>query len=88
MNLSIKTLARGEVTVTEEKKQAEESKQKLAASRKFSKPIVTEILPAKKFWPAEEYHQKYYLKNTAEYEAYHDGSGRTGFLAKVWGDAK
>lgn len=72
----------------DEKKQAEESKQKLAASGKFQKPIVTEILPAKKFWPAEEYHQKYYLKNAAEYEAYHVGSGRTGFLAKVWGSAE
>lgn len=69
----------------EEKKIAEESKQKLGASGKFQKPIVTEILPAKKFWAAEDYHQKYYLKNPAEYEAYHVGSGRVSFLEKVWG---
>ena len=69
----------------EEKKAAEASKEKLAKSGKFSKPIVTEILPAQTFYPAEEYHQKYYLKNAAAYEAYHVGSGRASFLEKVWG---
>lgn len=69
----------------DEKRIAEASKQQLAASGKFQKPIVTEILPAKKFWPAEDYHQKYYLKNPADYEAYHIGSGRVAFLSKIWG---
>ena len=69
----------------DEKKVAEVSKEKLGKSGKFQKPIATEILPAMKFFPAEEYHQKYYLKNSAEFEAYHVGSGRVSFLEKVWG---
>ena len=72
----------------DEKKIAEASKDRLAKSGKFSKPIVTEILPAQPFYPAEEYHQKYYLKNTADYEAYHVGSGRVSFLEKIWGAEK
>ena len=71
----------------EEKKTAEASKEALAKSGKFSKPIVTEILPAQPFYAAEEYHQKYYLKNSADYEAYHVGSGRVSFLEKIWGSA-
>lgn len=72
----------------EEKKAAEASKEKLAKSGRFSKPIVTEILPAQPFYPAEEYHQKYYLKNSADFERYHVGSGRVSFLEKIWGAEK
>jgi peptide methionine sulfoxide reductase msrA/msrB len=68
----------------DEKKAAETSKEMLAKSGKFSQPIVTEILPAQPFYPAEEYHQKYYLKNPADFEAYHVGSGRVSFLEKIW----
>lgn len=68
----------------EERNLAEAAKRRLADSGKFDKPIVTEILPAGPFYPAEEYHQKYYLKHPAEYEAYHVGSGRVAFFKKMW----
>lgn len=46
----------------EQKKIAEKSKKELEASKKFSKPIATSIEPAKPFYAAEEYHQKYLMK--------------------------
>ena len=70
----------------EEKKAAEASKEQLAKSGKFDKPIVTEVLPAMKFWPAEEYHQQFYRKNPEHFEAFERGSGRVSFEKKVWGD--
>lgn len=69
----------------EQKKAALTSKEKLAQSGTFDGPVVTEITPAATFYPAEEYHQKYYLKNSGHYSLYKVGSGRQGFLEKVWG---
>jgi peptide-methionine (S)-S-oxide reductase len=69
----------------EEKKIAEASKEKLMRSGKFKKPIVTEILPAMKFWAAEDYHQKYYRENPEHFEAFEQGSGRVSFKKDKWG---
>jgi len=69
----------------EEKKIAQVSKEKLGKSGRFDKPIVTEILSRQPFYPGEDYHQKYYLKNPAEFEAYHVGSGRVSYLDQIWG---
>jgi methionine-S-sulfoxide reductase len=68
----------------DEKKIAETSKEKLARSGKFNKPIVTELLPAMKFYPAEAYHQKYYQQNPEHFEAFEEGSGRVSFKKKAW----
>src|SRR5437764_15150754 len=68
----------------EEKKIAEASKEKLARSGKFNKRIVTEILPAMKFYLAEAYHQKYYQQNPEHFEAFEEGSGRNSFKKKAW----
>lgn len=70
----------------EERDMAEASKQALAESGRFDKPIVTPVLPTMKFYSAEDYHQDYYLKNPIRYKMYRSGSGRDAFLTSTWGD--
>ena len=67
---------------------AERSKAALAASGRFDEPIVTAIVPASEFHPAEAYHQDYSKKNPEAYERYFHGSGRGPFIERVWGEAK
>lgn len=68
----------------EQKEQAELSKEKLANSGRFSKPILTKILPAKKFYVAEDYHQDYYKKNPNHYTEDRATSGRDTFIENHW----
>jgi len=69
----------------EQRREAEASRDRLAKSGRFDKPIVTEILKLGPFYPAEEYHQDYYKKNPLRYKYYRYGSGRDQFLEKTWG---
>ena len=69
---------------TDQKNHAYASKDQLSQSKKFDDPIVTEVLKGEVFWPAENYHQNYYKTNSQHYLRYKYGSGRAGYIKRVW----
>ncbi|WIV20237.1 peptide-methionine (S)-S-oxide reductase MsrA [Paenibacillus polygoni] len=61
-----------------------QSKKEVADSGRFDKPIVTEILPAETFYPAEDYHQNYHKKNQKHYKEDREKSGRDEYISEHW----
>ncbi len=71
-----------------QRQEAEASKQALAESGRFDKPIATLILPATTFYEAEDYHQDYYKKSPEAYQEYRKRSGRDIFIEQTWKQKK
>lgn len=73
-------------TTAEQMRVAQASKERLASSGVLKSPVVTPVLRAGPFYPAEDYHQNYYKKNPLRYKFYRYGCGRDARLKEVWGD--
>ena len=67
-----------------QRESAEASKHALNESGVFEDPIVTQVLPAQAFYPAEDYHQDYYRTCAVQYNAYSRASGREAYLEQTW----
>jgi peptide-methionine (S)-S-oxide reductase len=69
-----------------QRKAAEASLAALQKSKPFREPIVTPVQMAGPFYPAEDYHQDYYMKSPVRYNLYRTGCGRDARLKQLWGD--
>ena len=62
---------------------ADQTRKAIAA--RFKRKVVTEIVPYRAFWPAENYHQDFYKKDPERYHSYREGCGRDRRLRELWG---
>ena len=69
----------------DERRLSEESKSALDQSKRLPAPIVTQLVKASAFYPAEDYHQDFYKKNPIRYKYYKIGCGRDQRLEALWG---
>ena len=72
----------------EQKQQAQKSKSALKELKPFDGDVVTAVTEASTFYPAEEYHQDYYMKDPVRYKFYRYGCGRDNRLEQLWGEPK
>jgi peptide methionine sulfoxide reductase msrA/msrB len=70
----------------DQKKMAEKSRTEIDSSGRFKKAVATEIKPFTTFYPAEDYHQDYHIKNPVRYKTYKKHSGREEFIKTHWND--
>jgi peptide-methionine (S)-S-oxide reductase len=71
----------------EQARAAKASQAEIEKNKPFKDALVTEIVAASTFWPAEDYHQNYYLRNPAHYKFYRYNCGRDQRLRELWGAA-
>ena len=69
----------------EQRRLAEASRAALVKNKPFKGDIVTQIVKAEEFYPAEEYHQNYYKKNPLRYQYYRTSCGRDARVKQLWG---
>jgi peptide-methionine (S)-S-oxide reductase len=61
------------------------SRERLEKASDLRDPIVTEVVPLRAFYPAEDAHQDYYIRNVRAYWTYRKGCGRDRRLREIWG---